>query len=87
MKIRLMWDFFGPDARGTAAHHLIHLHELFEKESIAYTASGVGSGMTNHAMSWCEVHADDADAISKALKPQRRADEANFDKIDWSPAT
>lgn len=84
MKIRLIWDFFGPDAPGTAAHHQIHLHELFSKESIDCSAYGVGSAAQNHAMSWCEVDQEDADAISKALKPQRRADEPNFDKIEWT---
>lgn len=84
MKIRLMWDFFGPDAAGTAKHHQIHLHEFFGKESIETTAYGVGTAGTNHAMSWCEIEEQHADAISKALKPQRKADEPNFDKIDWT---
>jgi len=84
MKIRLMWDFFGPDAAGTAKHHQIHLHEFFQKESIEMSAYGVSTGTTNHAMSWCEVEEELADPVSKALRPQRKVDAPNFDKIDWT---
>lgn len=32
--LRFHWDFFGPDAEGTAAHFVKHLHEFCEREGI-----------------------------------------------------
>lgn len=83
MHVRIIWDFFGPDAKGTAKHQIHHVHELFEREHITYYASGVGTAQRNHAMSWVEIDLDEEAAVSKALKPNRRATEPNFDKIEW----
>lgn len=85
MTMRLVWDFFGEDARGTAAHHQIHLREFFANDGLVYTDMGVGTAQKNHAMSWCEVALSDADAIAKALNPKRRVDAPNYDKVDWTP--
>ncbi len=83
MHVRIIWDFFGPDAKGTAKHQIHHVHELFERESITYYASGVGTAQKNHAMSWVEIDLEEEEPVSKALKPNRRATEPNFDKIEW----
>lgn len=85
MKMRLIWDFFGGDAYGTAAHHQIHLREFFENDELEWTKMNVGTAQKNHAMSWCEVDASISDAVERALKPQRRVDEPNFDKVDGTP--
>ncbi len=34
-RIRLHWDFFGPDAQETAAHFLKHLDQFCLRENIA----------------------------------------------------
>ncbi len=33
--LRFHWDFFGPDAEGTAEHFVKHLHEFCEREGIS----------------------------------------------------
>lgn len=32
-KIKLIWDFFGPDAKKTAEHHAIHLNDFKKAEN------------------------------------------------------
>lgn len=83
MSVRLIWDFFGTDARGTASHHNIHLQEFFTREGVGALELGVGSAGEGHAMSWCEVECSLEEMVSRALKPQRRVGAANFDKVQW----
>ena len=35
-KIKLLWDFRGPDALETAKHHTIHLKEFAAMENLSY---------------------------------------------------
>ena len=35
-KIKLLWDFRGPDAKQTAKHHTIHLKEFATRESLSF---------------------------------------------------
>lgn len=84
MTLRLLWDFFGPDARGTAIHHELHLREFFEREALACAGTGVGSAGEGHALSWCELRLEDEDAVTRALRPQRRVSPEHFDKVEWS---
>ena len=39
-KAKLVWNFNGPDALKTAEHHLIHLNEFSEMESIPFLSNG-----------------------------------------------
>ncbi len=36
-KLKLIWDFYGPDAIPTAKHHAIHLKQYAEKEKLQST--------------------------------------------------
>lgn len=83
MTIRLIWDFFGPDARGTATHHGIHLQEFFTRDALEVLELGLGTAGEGHAMSWCEIHAADEEKVAEALRPQRRVSPDNFDKVEW----
>ena len=35
-KIKLLWDFRGPDAKATAKHHTLHLKEFATLEKLAF---------------------------------------------------
>ena len=35
-KVKLVWDFFGPDSKNTAQHHLIHLSEFSKDKSVNF---------------------------------------------------
>lgn len=70
--IRLLWDFFGPDARRTADHHGVHLREFLAREGFTGALTGLGSAGDGHAMSWCELSEADAERVASVLRPQRR---------------
>ncbi|MEG1198665.1 MAG: hypothetical protein RSD53_04680 [Algoriella sp.] len=38
-KLKLIWDFYGPDAIPTAKHHAIHLKQYAEKENLQNSIS------------------------------------------------
>lgn len=78
--IRLVWDFFGPDARGTAMHHAIHLREFMTREGIEGVVYGQGAEVEGHFASWCEVEAHLAPRIAKVLRPQRQGSADGFRK-------
>lgn len=40
-KIKLIWEFYGPDAEQTAKHHQIHLEEFAKKERLVLDIAGV----------------------------------------------
>lgn len=40
-KIKLIWEFKGPDAKQTALHHEIHLKEFAHKENLDLDITGV----------------------------------------------
>lgn len=40
-KIKLIWNFSGPDAEGTAKHHEIHIREFLEKNNFNHLITGI----------------------------------------------
>lgn len=70
-KIRIIWDFHGPKAQGTAEHHVRHLLTFMEKEKLVLIDSGVASAADNHFMAYITVHEHDVILIRDTLKPHR----------------
>ena len=70
-KIRMIWDFRGPQAEGTARHHAIHLNEFAQKESIEHF--GHGSEVLNemHSIAYLIIDRKDMIPVRDALKPNR----------------
>lgn len=70
-KIKLIWDMHGPDAKGTAEHHAIHLEEYAERNNIPQF--GVGSNIENetHVLAYLVVEEKDMITVRDALKPHR----------------
>lgn len=72
--VTLHWDFFGPRARGTAAHFERHVTEFLQREALATGATtGLASTGPFHAECWCRAPRDRAEAIALALRPRRRS--------------
>lgn len=46
--LRFHWDFFGPDATGTAEHFVKHLHEFCEREGIAERRAWTAAAGARH---------------------------------------
>ena len=70
-KIKLLWDFRGPEAFKIAEHHCIHLREYAEAEKIQVQdiATKVMSEM--HCIAFMIVEEKDMQSCREALKPHR----------------
>jgi len=70
-KIRIIWDFHGNTAEGTARHHLRHLQEFMEKNNLALIDSGLSSSADFHHLAFITVNEVDVKIVRDALKPHR----------------
>jgi len=70
-KIKLIWDFRGPDALETAKHHTVHLKEFAAMESLAYHEVDIKE--LNPMLSYAFITVEEKDMITfrDALKPHR----------------
>jgi len=70
-RIKVIWEFSGPDAEETAKHHTIHLEEFGNREKLEVSIAG--TEYINH-ISWLAyliVLEKDVLAVRNALKPLR----------------
>jgi hypothetical protein len=67
------WDFFGPNAAGTATHFARHLTEFLEKNGIAGCTVDTTSEEEGHLAARCLAPETAWAVIEKSLRP-RRAD-------------
>lgn len=70
-RIKLIWDFRGPDALHTAEHHRIHLDEFVEIKKIPETQSGYERISEFYAIAFLTVNQEDMLAVRDALRPHR----------------
>ena len=70
-KIKLIWDFRGPDAAKIAEHHEIHLKEYITLEKISLNITGFEVVNELHAIAFMVVTEDTMIAVRDALKPHR----------------
>ncbi|WP_124980017.1 hypothetical protein [Nonlabens xiamenensis] len=70
-KLKLIWDFKGPAARPTAEHHLVHLNEFLEIESIDSLACGVEQLHDNHWIAFVALNEEFMPLVRDRLKPHR----------------
>lgn len=69
-KLKLIWDFHGPDAKGIAQHHEIHLKEYGEANELVCT-TGVDQKNEVFWSAWIIVSEENMPQVRDALKPQR----------------
>jgi hypothetical protein len=70
-KLKLIWDFRGPNGQRTAEHHLIHLKEYIAIEKLEISITGVEVLSEMHAIAFLVVDEADMKPIRDALKPHR----------------
>ncbi len=70
-KIKLIWDFRGPDAAKIAEHHEIHLKEYIVLEEILLNITGYETINELHAIAFMVVTEENMIAVRDALKPHR----------------
>ncbi|AGC77500.1 hypothetical protein LX97_02304 [Nonlabens dokdonensis] len=70
-KLKLIWDFKGPNAEKTAAHHLIHLDEYVKNEKVEAIATGVEKVNDRHHIAFLALEEIHMPPVRNALKPHR----------------
>ena len=70
---KYLWDFRGPDGKGTAAHHRIHLEGFATMHNIPFTDYKTGLLAVNeqHHVSFFEVNEPYEQLVTDLLKPHR----------------
>lgn len=71
---RLFWDFYGPAAAGTAAHHQRHLAEFLTAMDID-GETGVEWLAAQRVCAWCRVPAEHGRAVHERLRSHRAVEE------------
>jgi len=70
-KIRLVWDFYGEPAQGTADHHVVHLEQFMMRENLPFFNKGTQPTGPDHVMAFITVSEKDIPVLRDALKPNR----------------
>ena len=70
-KIKLIWDFRGPDASEIAKHHEIHLREFIVKEGLKLNITGHKDLSELHSIAYLVVHESGMIPVRDALLPHR----------------
>ncbi|MDO5981796.1 hypothetical protein [Flavivirga spongiicola] len=70
-KLKLIWDFRGPDATKIAQHHEIHLKEYIQLENLNISITGIENLNDTHVIAFLVVEEDKMKPVRDALKPHR----------------
>jgi hypothetical protein len=69
--IKLIWDFRGSDAQGTAEHHARHLGDLARNERLSIQQTGAEALASLHWIAWMLADEADVPALRVRLRPSR----------------
>ncbi|KJD33680.1 hypothetical protein PK35_07140 [Tamlana nanhaiensis] len=70
-QLKLIWDFYGPNAKRTAEHHEIHLKEYITLEQLDIKITGVETISDVHTFAFLVVNEANMKPLRDALKPHR----------------
>ncbi|MFB9056443.1 hypothetical protein ACFFU9_06755 [Mariniflexile ostreae] len=70
-KLKLIWDFYGPDGLKIAKHHEIHLKDYILLEKLDINITGSEALNNSHAIAFLVVDEAAMKPIRDALKPHR----------------
>lgn len=70
-RIKLIWDFRGPDGQMIAEHHVVHLKEYAASESLSATVFGVEKLSEMHSIAFLVVDKSEMIQTRDALRPHR----------------
>ncbi|WP_100614506.1 hypothetical protein [Confluentibacter citreus] len=70
-KLKLIWDFHGPDAYKIAQHHEIHLKDYIIIEKLDITITGIETLSDMHTIAFLVVNEDQMKPVRDTLKPHR----------------
>ena len=70
-KVRMLWDFRGPNAQQTAEHHLIHLKEYLKIEEVWFAKTGIETVSDHYSIVFAVLSESDMQKVRSDLKPHR----------------
>ncbi len=70
-KIKLIWDFRGPESLEIAKHHCIHLEEFSVKENLLFYGIDVDPVSEMYCIAFITVDEKDMITFRDALQPHR----------------
>lgn len=70
-KIKLIWDFRGPEAKEIAKHHVVHLKEFAIKENLDFYQADIQELNEMYCLAYITVREKDMIVYRDALKPHR----------------
>ena len=70
-KIKLIWDFRGPEAHEIAKHHIVHLEEFAIKEELRFHEVNVQPVSDLYCIAYITVNEEDMIVDRDALVPHR----------------
>lgn len=70
-KIKLIWDFRGPNSLKIAEHHCIHLKEYAQMEKLHFYEIETTIVSEMYTLAYIIIDEKDMDASREALKPHR----------------
>lgn len=70
-KIKLIWDFRGPDGNRTAEHYVKHLNEFIAIENISLNITGYTVISDMHSIAYMVVMENQIKELRDILNPQR----------------
>ncbi len=70
-KIKLIWDFRGPEALEIAKHHVVHLEEFTVKDKLFFYETDVEPVNEHYCIAFITVKEEDMIKYRDALMPHR----------------
>lgn len=70
-KIKLIWDFRGPEALEIAKHHVIHLEEFAVKDGLFFFETNIEPVNELYCIAYITVKEEDMIKYRDALMPHR----------------
>lgn len=70
-KIKMIWDFRGPDGQKIAEHHVIHLKEYIKSKELQLNICGVEEINPSHHIAYMVAFENEVPPVRAALKPHR----------------
>ncbi len=70
-RVKLIWDFHGPNAQAIAEHHAKHLSEFAEAENLQHSFTGQEQITNMHYIAFMVVEKTLMNSLRETLKPTR----------------
>lgn len=70
-RLKLIWDFHGPDAERIAEHHVLHLSQFIKNNDLSLNISGTEQVRQDYCIAFMVVEEEEMRPVRDALKPHR----------------